>query len=114
MEREFISLDIFNRLWEDLGLTDNDLKDLQEFLCINPEAGSVIQHTGGVRKLRWSLRDKGKSGGARILYVDFIMHEKIYLLTVYPKSKKENISEKEKKTIKELVTKLKEELRRKS
>ena len=61
MEREFISLDIFNKLWEDLGLDDNNLKDLQEYLCLNPEAGNIIQHTGGVRKLRWSLRNKGKS-----------------------------------------------------
>ena len=112
MEREFISLDIFSKLWEDPGLDDNDLKNLEEYLCLNPEAGSIIQHSGGVRKLRWKLRDKGKSGGIRVLYIDFIIYEKIYLLTVYPKSKKEDMTEKEKKIIKQLVNELKEELSR--
>jgi hypothetical protein len=52
MTREFVSLDIFNRLWEDLGLTDDDLRELQEFLTTNPEAGRIIPNTGGVRKVR--------------------------------------------------------------
>jgi len=112
MKREFISFEIFNKLWDGLGLTDDDLKDLEEYLCLNPDAGAVIQGTGGVRKLRWSLRDSGKSGGIRVLYIDFIMYEKIYLLMVYPKSKKENISDNEKKVIKKLTADLKDELRR--
>ena len=111
MEREFINLDIFNKLWEDLGLTDDDLRNLQEYLCINPESGKVIKNTGGVRKLRWTLRKKGKSGGIRILYIDFLIYEKLYLLMVYPKSKKEDITEKEKKIIKNLVINLKNELK---
>ncbi len=67
MKVEFISFDIFNKLWESLGLTDNDLKDLQEYLIINSESGTIIQGTGGVRKLRWALNNKGKSGGIRVL-----------------------------------------------
>ena len=114
MEREFISLEIFNKLWERLGLTDTDLKMLQEYLCIYPDAGNVIKGTGGVRKLRWSLKDKGKRGGVRVLYIDFVIYEKIYLLTVYPKSRKDDISEKEKKAICTLVNDLRDELRRKN
>jgi len=114
MNREFISLDIFNKLWEELDLSDDDLKELQEYLSINPDSGNIIKNTGGVRKLRWALKTKGKSGGIRVLYVDFLFYEKIYLLSVYPKSKKENISEKEKQVIKKLVDQLKDELRRKS
>ncbi len=113
MNREFVSLDIFNRLWEDLGLSDDDLKELQEYLNIYPEKGKIIKNTGGVRKIRWKMKGKGKSGGIRILYIDFIFYEKIYLLMVYPKSKKENITEREKKIIKKLAAELKNELRRK-
>lgn len=112
MRREFISLDIFNRLWEDLGLSDNDLRELQEHLAVNPSAGRLIKNTGGVRKIRWALKNQGKSGGIRVLYIDFMFYEKIYLLTVYPKTKKENITEKEKKLIRKLVGELKNELRR--
>jgi len=114
MKVEFVSIDVFNRVWDDLGLTDDDLKDLQEYLIINPETGSVIQGTGGVRKIRWALQNKGKSGGIRVLYIDFIIYEKIYLLMAYPKNQKDNISDKEKKIIKQLVTDLKNELRRKN
>ncbi len=114
MKVEFVSFDVFNRIWDDLGLTDDDLKDLQEYLIINPETGSVIQGTGGVRKIRWALKNKGKSGGIRILYIDFIVYEKIYLLMAYPKNQKDNISDREKKIIKQLVTDLKNELRRKN
>lgn len=113
MKVEFVSFNVFNKIWGDLGLSDDDLKDLQEYLIINPETGSVIQGTGGVRKIRWALKNRGKSGGIRILYIDFIMYEKIYLLTAYPKNQKDNISDKEKKIIKQLVTDLKNELRRK-
>ena len=114
MKVEFISFDIFNKLWESLGLNDNDLKDLQEYLIINSESGTVIQGTGGVRKLRWALNNKGKSGGIRVLYIDFIVYEKIYLLMVYPKNQKDNITDNEKKIIKKLVTDLKDELRSKN
>ena len=59
------------------------------------------------------MKGKGKRGGIRVLYIDFLFYEKIYLLVAYPKSKKENITEKEKKAIKKLVNELKDELRRK-
>ena len=95
MKVEFVSFDVFNKIWDDLGLTDDDLKDLQEYLIINPETGSVIQGTGGVRKIRWALRNTGKSGGIRVLYIDFIVYEKIYLLMAYPKNQKDNISDKD-------------------
>lgn len=114
MNREFICLDIFNRLWEDLGLTDDDLKELQEHLNLYPEDGKIIQNTGGVRKIRWAFKGKGKSGGFRVLYIDFIVYEKIYLLMAYQKNKNENITAKEKVVIKKLVNELKNELRRKT
>jgi hypothetical protein len=113
MNREFISLEIFDKLWVDLGLNEDDLKELQEHLSIYPETGEIIKKTGGVRKMRRALKNKGKKGGIRVLYIDFIRYEKIYLLMVYPKSKKENITGNEKKVIKKLVEELKNELRRK-
>lgn len=114
MKREFIEVEIFNKLWEKLGLSDENLKDLQEFLCINPDAGDVLQKTNGVRKLRWTIGNKGKRGGVRVLYIDFVIFEKIYLLTVYKKGKKEDISENEKKLIRQLVDVLKNELKAKN
>ena len=113
MNREFIILPEFEKRWEKLGLTDNDLIVLEEYLCINPNIGKIIKGTGGLRKLRWSLPGKGKSGGLRIIYVDFVLYEKLYLISVYDKKHKVNLSDNEKKKVKELIKQLLSELRSK-
>ena len=52
MTREFIITKEFDHSWNELGLTDADLRELQVFLCRNPDAGDIIEGTAGVRKLR--------------------------------------------------------------
>ncbi len=111
MTREFIILPEFDKQWKRLGLNDDDLIHLEEFLCLNPDYGKVIQGTGGLRKLRWAIPGKGKSGGIRILYIDFIIHEKLYLITVFKKNEIVNLNNKEKKEIKGLIKILINELR---
>jgi hypothetical protein len=74
----------------------------------------VIQGTGGLKKLRWKLKNKGKSGGVRTLYVDFASYGKLYLITVYTKSAKENISDEDKKQINHMIGMLRDELERKA
>ncbi len=87
-------------------------REFEAFLCEHPEAGSLIKGTGGLRKLRWSSQGKGKSGGIRILYVDFPFYEKIYLITCFPKSAKVSLSQEEKKQIKSVIADIKLILRR--
>ena len=41
---------------------------LKFYLGLQPEAGDLIQNTGGVRKLRWAVGSKGKRGGVRVVY----------------------------------------------
>ena len=79
---------------------DNNLQEFEEYLCKYPEKGVLIKETGGLRKIRWKKENKGKSGGIRVLYVDFLYFEKIYLISVYSKSEKANINNSEKKEIK--------------
>ena len=69
----------------------------------NPNAGDIMQGTGGIRKLRWVLPNKGKSGGVRVIYIDFISYGKIYLLDLYGKAEKEDLPQNEKKELKKLV-----------
>ena len=109
MTRIFIELPEFKKNWLALGLTDEDLYDLELFLISNPETGKVISKTGGLRKIRWSAKGKGKRSGARVLYVDFIMFNKLYLVAAYSKNEKVDISENEKKRIKNLIEILKDE-----
>ncbi len=79
---------MFRSRWEDLGLTDADLLRLQSELLADPKVGDVMRGTGGVRKMRFAFRHQGKSGGVRVIYIDFEIYEKIYLLTAYTKMKK--------------------------
>lgn len=113
MTREFILLPEFEKQWADLGLTDEHLKAFQEFLCVQPDYGDMIEGTGGLRKIRWRLSGTGKSGGVRVLYVDFAAYEKTYLVTVFKKSQKVSLSQKEKHRIKRTITDLKREAGRK-
>ena len=72
MIREFIGTSVFRKCWENAELTDADLRDLQRFLLLNPSAGVVIQGTSGLRKLRIAASGRGKRGGARVIYKDFV------------------------------------------
>lgn len=103
MTREFIMLPEFDRQWKALGFTDKDLKALQEELTIAPEKGAVIQGTGGLRKIRVAFENRGKSGSARVCYVDFAVYELIYLITAYTKNEKDNLSGEEKNNVKRLI-----------
>jgi hypothetical protein len=116
MERIFVNMKYFEKCWTELGLNDDDLKSFQEFLLEKPDRGDVIQKTGGVRKVRWDLpkSNKGKSGGIRVLYIDFELYERIYLLLAFPKSKQENISDKTKQEIKEIVKQIAHQLEKNS
>jgi len=106
MTREFISTKIFDKRWEEMDLTDENLRQLENHLLKNPGAGDVIQGTGGAIKLRWHLTKTSKSDGARIIYIDLIRAEQVYFLTCYPKSKKDNLTDAEKALIKETVKRI--------
>ena len=60
--------------------------------------------------MRFAFEHQGKSGSARVIYVDFEVHEKLYLLTAYPKNEKDNLSKAERNTLKQLVGILKQQL----
>jgi len=111
--KEFVNMPEFEKNWIAAGLDDHDLREFQNYLCGDLSRGSVISGTGGMRKIRWILPGKGKRGGVRIIYIDFVRFEKIYLLTVYPKSEKENLSIEERRELRELVKILESQLERK-
>jgi len=92
-----------------MGLDADDLLALQLFILKNTNAGDVIADTGGARKIRYALPHKGKSGGARIIYVDIVLKKHIHLLLCYPKSRQDDLTQAQKKLIKQLVAKLKGE-----
>lgn len=87
-------------------LDEDERALLVSFLAADPAAGDLVQGTGGVRKLRWALEGRGKSGGARVIY---FFHDKampLFLLTAYAKNAKANISPAERNAMKVLIPQL--------
>jgi hypothetical protein len=87
-------------------LSDEQLDTLKVALAADPEMGAVMRGTGGVRKVRWALAGRGKSGGARIIYFYHNDHMPLFLLFAYPKSERDNLTRAEQNTIKKLTTTL--------
>lgn len=110
MTRIFVELPIFQRKWKELGLTDNDLRRLQEELVADPKVGAVMRDTGGIRKMRFAFEHQGKSGSIRVIYVDFEVHEKIFLITAYPKNEKDNLTKAERNELRQMIRILEEQL----
>ncbi len=82
-------------------LDDEEYQSLQVFLAENPEAGRVIPHSGGCRKMRWNEEGKGKRGGLRIIYFLRLADGRIVLVTLYGKSAQANIDPRLLKAIRE-------------
>jgi len=111
MTRTFVELPIFRARWKEMGLNDEDLKRLQEELLSDPKVGAVMRGTGGVRKMRFAFEQRGKSGSVRVIYVDFEIYEKIFLITAYPKNEKDNLSDSERAEIKQMIQTLENQLK---
>lgn len=77
-------------------------------LLKDPESGPVIEGTGGIRKVRFPLENRGKSGSVRVCYTDFAEYEVTYLITAFAKKEQENLSDDEKKVLRKLVKSLRD------
>lgn len=84
-------------------MSDDDYRSLQEALVIKPDRGALIKNSSGLRKLRWSLEGRGKSGGARIIYYWAIPLEQVYMLLAYPKNEQDNLTDKQLHILKAIV-----------
>jgi len=84
-------------------LSEQERNDLIAFLAARPEAGDVMEGTGGVRKMRWAREGKGKSGGVRVIYYYHSEGMPLYLLTLYGKSEKDNLTAGERNDLAKLV-----------
>lgn len=109
MTRTFIEVPLFSKRWKEIGLGEAELQLLQIMLLKDPESGPVMEGTGGIRKVRFPIKNKGKSGSVRVCYTDFAEYEVVYLITAFEKNEKENLSAEEKNVLKKLVKALKEE-----
>ena len=92
--------------------SDDERAEFVDYIALNPEAGEVIPETGGLRKVRWTRQGIGKRGGTRVIYFYYNDDSPIYLITVYTKADKENLSTSEKRLFIAFIAELKSELRK--
>jgi hypothetical protein len=112
MKKRFIEISTFTEQVQTLGPNwDKIYADLQNLLMEDPELGKVIPGCGGLRKVRLAdpKRGKGKRGGARVLYLHVPEADWIFLIDVYDKNEKEDLSAQEKKVWRLLAEQLKDE-----
>lgn len=104
MKALFVETPAFIRHRSDY-LDDEGLRALQNASLENPEAGDVIEGTGGLRKVRHAdpRRGKGKRGGLRVIYYWWDSRRQIWLFTLYDKDELEDLSAKEKKALKDML-----------
>ncbi len=104
MKALFVEMPAFIRHRSDY-LDDEGLRALQNALLENPEAGDVIEGTGGLRKVRHAdpRRGKGKRGGLRVIYYWWDSRRQIWLFTLYDKDELDDLSAKEKKALKDML-----------
>lgn len=102
---EFIETPTFTRMVTEL-LTDDEYRELQNVLVEDPARGDLIQGGGGIRKLRHAVQGRGKSGGVRVIYYWIKDNHQIYMLVVYPKSKKDNLTDQETAILRDYVKRL--------
>ena len=78
-------------------------QDIVNYLAAHPKAGDLMEGTGGVRKLRWGRGNQGKSGGVRVIYYFHSDAMPLYLLTLFAKNERANLSKSERNELGELV-----------
>ncbi len=94
------------------GLSDGDLERIVDHLARHPDAGDVIQGTGGARKVRFAGRGKGKSGGWRVVTFYTGANFPVFLLTVFAKGERSDLSKSERSALVQLTKLLVDSYRR--
>ena len=88
-------------------LSGSEKQGIINYLAIHPQAGVVMQGTGGIRKFRWASGNRGKSGGVRVIYYFHNESMPLFLLTLFGKNEKANLSKAERNELTKLANILK-------
>ena len=95
------------RIW-----SEDERTDFTDYIARCPEAGAVVRGTGGVRKVRWAAKGKGKRGGARVIYFYYTPESPLYLVAAYAKGEREDITEADRKRYAAMAVEMKSMFRR--
>ena len=87
-------------------LSEPEIVSLAESLAERPDAHPIIPGTGGVRKARWARSGMGKRGGVRVVYYLLVRADLVYLLDVYAKNEKADLTAADKRELRAIVSML--------
>ncbi|ARM35583.1 addiction module toxin RelE (plasmid) [Legionella longbeachae] len=91
----------------DSCMDEESKRSFISYIAEHPLDGDLIVGTGGVRKIRWTGdSNKGKRGGVRVIYYYYDQSIPIFLLTVYRKNQKDNLTQEEKHIVKSIIGKI--------
>jgi hypothetical protein len=105
---EFVYDLTFTRIADEL-LDDEVIQRVEAELSRDPRKGDVIANTGGFRKLRVPLAGRGKSGGARAVYLYIQVHSRIYFVALYAKNVQATLTENQKRQLRAVAERIKGE-----
>jgi hypothetical protein len=97
-----IETSIFTRQVQVL-LSGEEYRNLQSTLVQHPDIGAVIPGSGGLRKMRWSMRGRGKRGGVRTIYYWAVSQDQILMLLMYAKNEKDALTPEQLKVLRRIV-----------
>jgi mRNA-degrading endonuclease RelE of RelBE toxin-antitoxin system len=92
-------------------LSEDEHDDLILFVALHPEAGDVIPGTGGLRKLRWVAKGRGKRGGSRVIYYFYDIHVPLFLMAIFAKNVQADLSTRQRNALTRQLRGLKSDCR---
>lgn len=102
----------FLRRAKECGVSEDERVECVTFIAANPKGGDEMPGTGGARKIRFAKSGKGKRGGYRIVTFYSGTDIPVFLLTMYAKNEKEDISQDQKNALRSLLKRLAETYRK--
>jgi len=99
---ELVETPVFTRLVT-AELDADEYRLLQLHLLEHPDAGPVIPESGGLRKIRWRLTGRGKRGGARVIYYWKKSGSRLFLLFLYPKNERGDLTKVQLRKLRSLI-----------
>ena len=111
LRRGFVDDERTVQMCEDGGLNLSVVPKI--YIGLNPYSGNLIPGTGGIRKIRWQGSGRGKRGGIRVIYYVYNESQPIYLLYAYPKNVQVDLTEDEKRVLRDIVEEMKAVFHRK-
>lgn len=113
MKAVFVELPPFERYRAEY-LSDEEYRLFQQMLLRHPECGDVIQHTGGLRKVRFAdpRRQKGKRGGIRVIYYWYVEKSHFLLFTLYDKNQQDDLTTPQRDILRQLLEQAKQRAKR--